>query len=907
MKNKIFLSLFLIILSSYVYAQNVFIEGRVVSDSKEPIVGAMISVENGNKGAITDEQGDFGISLRAGSKVVLNVSSLGYKTIDYPLTVPSSSGSLPKAIVLKATSLVMNDVNVQGKAPIGLIKGDTTQYNASAFKVNPDASTQDLLSKMPGMTVADNGGVQAQGEDIEVVYVDGKSYFKNDVATALSSLPANIIESIQIYDDRSKQGKFLNYDDGNNKKAINIVTKDAPKKINWLGDAMVGYGTDNRYMSSLNLNMLAEKDRLVVGAASNNINIAPNKQRRFYGMGSRFGITTATGARLNYIRELNKDGEFSLSYIFDNANVDALKSSRETYLGIDKVANSIDSSMNISNTHSLNVEYKQSLNDKNRLELGVSSKFSDNDDFSRKAQNSKEGSLENSSETNTSNVGKSFDIDAEIDYIHKFNDKRNISVNVEGSFSNMNSDQIQTGSSINSQEEEAINQNTISSINGNNLAGTIRYTESISKSSRLAFSYNTSYDFGTSERKLYVYDEVLGGYVDLKKELSSEYNRDYLLNMGGLGYVYQKGKHKLNLWANYQNAQLKSNYIYPEGAKPIDKNFSAPDMRMSYKFKKGSQQSIDVLVRSGASYPSAANLQEVLDVSNPLKVRSGNSNLSPSQNSRMRFRFNLSNIEKSTVFRLIAMVQNTSNAIVDNKTILSENTIINGIELQKGTEYVTLTNMNGNWRVMSGAWYSMPLSSIKTNLELGLMYMYDRKPSMLNGVNVFTNTNRPSFMFKFASNITQNIDFNISNRVQYEYSTSTNGGLNRSVSESAGIQMNYIFYKGFFINTDYTFRYSYYIDSPASTNTQHQLNAAIGKKFFGDKFEVRATGFDILGQNKSISQSVGNVSIDNTESNILERYFAISLRWKFNTMKGGGKAPESGKGGRSHGPRQFSM
>lgn len=905
MKNRIFLSIVCTLLSSMVFAESVSLKGKVISDSREPVIGAMISVENGAKGAVTDENGEFSISLNAGSKVVFNVSSLGYKTVDYPVTVPAVSGSLPKAITLKATSLVMKDVQVTGKAPIGLIKGDTTQYNASAFKVNPDASTQDLLSKMPGMTVADNGGVQAQGEDIEVVYVDGKSYFKNDVATALASLPANIIESVQVYDDRSKQGKFLNYDDGNNKKAINIVTKAAPKKVNWLGDVMVGYGTDGRYMASANVNLMAEKDRLTVGGATNNLNIAPNRQQRFYGMGNQLGVTTATGAKLNYIRELEKDGEFSFSYIFDNANVDVRKSVNQQYLSSDKVINQLDSSMNRSNTHKFDLEYKQSLNDKNRLEVGVSSTFADSDNFNRQEQQSTENSINTSSETNTALTGKSFDIDAELDYIYKFNDKRNISLNLEGNFSNSNSDQIQEGMTVNSQDITNIDEKTISKIVGNNLSGNLRYTESLSKSSRLILSYMADYDFGKSDRKLYAFDEATGGYVNLNEQLSSEYNRDYLLNSGGLGYVFQQGKHNLNLWANYQHAELNSDYLYPEQTSPLSRSFNAPDVRASYKFRNGSQQSIDVMLRSTPSYPTAANLQEVLDMTDPFKVRSGNSNLTPSQSTRMRFRFNMSNMEKSTVFRVMAMVQNTSNAVVDNTTDITENTVINGVLLQPGTEYVTKTNLNGSWRVFSGAWYSMPLTAIKTNLELGVMYMYERKPSMYNGTKFVTSTNAPSFMFKFTSNITQNIDFNIYNRVGYDYSSSKNGGLNRAVSEMAGVQANYIFYKGFFVNVDYSYRYNYYVDNKEQTNSQHQLNAALGKKFFGDKFEVRVTGFDMLGQNKSITQNVGDLSISTIDSNILQRYFAVSLRWKFNTMKGGGGAQASERGG--HGPSRFSM
>src|SRR5204863_8119425 len=102
--------------------------------------------------------------------------------------------------------------------------GDTTQYNAKAFKTNPDANAEDLINKMPGIT-SQGGQVQAQGENVQQVLVDGKPLFGNDPNAALKNLPAEVIDKIQVFDKKSDQSQFTGFDDGNSQKTLNIITK----------------------------------------------------------------------------------------------------------------------------------------------------------------------------------------------------------------------------------------------------------------------------------------------------------------------------------------------------------------------------------------------------------------------------------------------------------------------------------------------------------------------------------------------------------------------------------------------------------------------------------------------------------------------------------------------------------
>ena len=119
----------------------------------------------------------------------------------------------------------MSGVTVTSKTPPVQQKGDTTQFNASQFKVNPDATVEDLIKKCRGVTVGRDGTVTTQGEQVRKVTIDGRDFFGDDASAALKNLPSEVVDKIQVFDRLSDQAQFTGVDDGNSQKAINIVTK----------------------------------------------------------------------------------------------------------------------------------------------------------------------------------------------------------------------------------------------------------------------------------------------------------------------------------------------------------------------------------------------------------------------------------------------------------------------------------------------------------------------------------------------------------------------------------------------------------------------------------------------------------------------------------------------------------
>jgi hypothetical protein len=165
----------------------------------------------------------------------------------------------------------LGEVVVVSKIPPVQQKGDTVEYNASQFKVNPDATAEDMVKKLPGVTVDRQGTVTAQGEQVRKVTIDGRDFFGDDATAALRNLPAEIIDKIQVFDRLSDQAQFTGFDDGNTLKALNIVTK-ANMRNGQFGRIYAGYGTDDRYSAGGNVSFFKDDRRISVVGNFNNIN-----------------------------------------------------------------------------------------------------------------------------------------------------------------------------------------------------------------------------------------------------------------------------------------------------------------------------------------------------------------------------------------------------------------------------------------------------------------------------------------------------------------------------------------------------------------------------------------------------------------------------------------------------------
>src|SRR6476469_5160822 len=243
-------------------------------DDNTPLSGATVNLLNLPDYSVaytvvSNKSGGFIFENIAPKSYILSVSSIGYADIKIPLTLKDTSLELSTLLVPKE-SKVLKSVNVVTTAPPVKQKQDTVEYAANSFKVNPDANAEDLIKKMPGVTV-DKGTVTAQGETVKKVTVDGRDFFGDDATAALRNMPSEVIDKIQIFDKLSDQAAFTGFDDGSSTKAINIVTK-VNMRNGQFGRIYTGYGTDDRYTAGGNVSFFKGNRRLSLVGNFNNVN-----------------------------------------------------------------------------------------------------------------------------------------------------------------------------------------------------------------------------------------------------------------------------------------------------------------------------------------------------------------------------------------------------------------------------------------------------------------------------------------------------------------------------------------------------------------------------------------------------------------------------------------------------------
>ena len=270
------------------------VSGIVKDNVNEPQIGATVSLQTAAGvyagGGAADIDGHFVISDVSPGTYRIKISYLGFTDYNKEISVGATEFNLGIVKMEPSKATTLKEVDIVEKAIAVQQKDDTTQFNANSYKVNPDATAEDLVRKMPGMDLS-TGTPQAQGEQVAKVLVDGKPFFGDDATSSLKNLPAEVIDKIQVYDEKSDQSQFTGFDDGNTAKVINIVTKPG-KRQGVFGKVYGAYGYDDKYNAGGNVNYFQGDRRISLIGQTNNINI------QNFAAQDLLGISGGSGGRL---------------------------------------------------------------------------------------------------------------------------------------------------------------------------------------------------------------------------------------------------------------------------------------------------------------------------------------------------------------------------------------------------------------------------------------------------------------------------------------------------------------------------------------------------------------------------------------------------------------------------------
>ncbi len=905
------------------------VSGTVIdSTDQSSVIGAYIRLTPAKDTTrssyeVSDENGKFSFRSVAPGEYRITVSYISYKDKVTTVRVRNRNTELGN-IFIAQTAQLLKEVTVIGQAIQAVQKGDTTQYNASAFKTNPDATTEDLIQKMPGIAI-ENGEVKAQGESVRRVLVDGKPFFGDDPSLALRSLPAEVVDKIEVFDRLSDQAQFTGFDDGNAQKTINIVTR-PNKNTGQFGKVYAGYGLDDRYQAGGNLNIFKGSRRISLLGLSNNINQQNFSSQDILGatgssggggrggrggggggggsnnfmVGQQNGITGTNAFGLNYSDNWGKDIEVTGSYFFNrSANTNEAITQKETFLTNQFYdENRFTNTRNLNHRFNLRMEYKMS--EKTSMIFTPQLSFQNNHSLSNTTANTREGDGTDliSTVNERNNQSNGYNFGGNLLLRHRFDKPgRTISLNLGTTASDQN--RISTLYARNLYYTNLITPgDTIDQFSNNysdglRLSANINYTEPISKTSQLQFSYNTSLSNNNSVKETYNFSPYENIYNSLDTLLSNNFDNRYLTNRGGVGYRYRKDGFFATIDLNYQNAQLFSNQEFPR-VSDVQTSFNnfLPGAMVSYRMKSGNQ--FRMFYRSSTQEPSVSQLQNVIDNSNPLSLSAGNPNLKQSYTNMVNLRFTSTNQETFSNFQGFVFLSKTDNAIT-NSTYIAEETIEleDGIILEKGAQLTRPVNVNGNLNLRSLVTYGTPIKPVKLNINLTTGFNYIRTPGLINLISNISN----SYVFNqgivLSSNISSNLDFALSYTANYNIvRNSIQPQMNNNYYTHVGTgRLNWIFGKGFVFSTDIS-NQAYRGLGDAYNQNFALWNASFGKKFLKNNAgELKLTVFDILKQNNSISRTVSETNIQDISSRVITQYAMLTFTYTLRNF-GSAQAPQ---------------
>lgn len=929
------LSVILLLITDLLAAQTTTLRGRVVdvADSSA-LVGTTVVADGGRLNTMCDDKGFFTLLNVPRSIDSVQFVMLGYavKTVKFHAT---SSKTDLGSIFLHEENNEIDAVVVKTDAPMSIQKGDTTQFNAAAFKTNPDADADEMLMKMPGVVIQ-NGKIEAQGEPIRKIYVDGRLFFGNDPMAALKNLPADAIESIQLFDEPSEQARITGFEDGETNKAINIVTKTKADKSTMLKmEASGGVDSDDpfksRYLTGGNFSRFTSKNRITVTALANNVNTMKFGQNELGANGSvdsngnltgqPSGVQKINGLGVNYSRD-TKIMKFSGSYFFDNNSNNTERFGETNYYANppkfdSKSVSSHNSSSNTMYNNRLNFRLELRPNDKNTFILSPNIRFQKSDNLSLgESYTMQDGDSLNRVKSSNPSDNLTYSVSGDLLYSRKFEKRgRSLSANLSYNISNSYAERYQKETMRDTYDKDKqkwvsgkpnnrfIDQETT----GNVLKLKLTYAEPFATYHRLLINYIMSRDWGGSVKKNNRYDDKTQDYTRVDSAQCSNFERDYNTIGFGVGYAFYQKHYNLNVGVDFQRLDQIRDEFQPD---VVQTKFTFYDYQPVVSFRYTLQKSkyIRVYYRGRTELPRIDQMQNVIDDSSPSNLRIGNPDLKEGYRHSLTAFYNGTNIKKSTNLTLTLNATTISNFITSSTESMPtdrDTTIFasgsdsgdpnKGYKPIRGAFVVRQVNLDGYFYGRVSATYSFALKPIKSNMNVSVDYNYIRTPSIYGTLN-YANINSGGFRVGITSNISENVDFNLYSNTAFNY-TNNSSKINTSfLNQNVYFSTNIIFWKSFVFNSLFTWKYYNSSIAAEGSNSYYLWNVGLGKKMFKRKNgEFRVTAYDLLNQNRNILHYVRNNSIEDVRTNTLGRYILARFSYRFNSMSGNRKSVAGAK------------
>ena len=945
----------LLLVSIASFAQERLVSGAIIDrDTKDPIEQVTVQLLKTDStyvtGAISNEKGLFHLNAPENGKYLLKITSVGYKPTVKRVVIEQDKNLALGNVVVGADAIMLKGAVVTAMAQKVTLKEDTFVYNSAAYRTPEGSVVEELVKRLPGAEVSDDGTIKINGKEVKKILVDGKEFMTGDTKTALKNLPTSIIDKIKAYDEKSDLSKVTGIDDGEEQTVLDFNVKKGMNK-GLMSNIDLGIGNKDRYSARGMGGYFNSNNHFMLFGNANN-----TSDRGFGGGGPRRGFGGGNGLNaskmlaVNYNYEEKNKFKFNTSLRWNHSDGDVWsRRSSENFMG---------SSSSFSNSLNQNFSRSDSWNGNIRLEwmpdtmtnilfrpsiswttndsrsTGISASYNQDpyqysddplsdegiekmDEVDAVINRQKSVSLSNSKNNNISGM---------LQLNRKLNNKgRNVTLRMDAKYTDKDSKSIslqnahlylvQTAAGLDSTYQT--NRYNLTPSKDYSYSAQATYSEPLWKATFLQLSYKFTYSYSKSDRSTYDFskysfdginpeygawgnylgrlDGGLGDYRDDKLSRYSEY-RNYTHDIQVM-MRFVRQKYNLNFGVMIQ--PQRSKFIQDYQGKYVDTvrtvtNVS-PTLDFRYRFSKMSN--LRVNYRGTTSQPSISQLLDITDNSDPLNISKGNPGLKPSftQNFRLFYNNFVQNHNKG-VMTFINF--STTNNSISNKVTYNEAT---------GGRITRPENINGNWNVMGAFMFNCSIDSagvwnINTDTNLGYNH-YVSYLSLDKSQDSQKNTTQNTTWNERLSLSYRNdwLELSLDGTLAYNHAKNKlqpNSNLD-TWQFSYGPSMTLTAPWGTSLNTSLSCssRRGY---SDASMNTDEFVwNAQLSQGFLkGKPLTVMLQFYDLLHQQSTFSRAISSVSRTDTEYNAINSYAMLHVVYRMNLF--GGK--DARKGNREEGP-----
>lgn len=906
----------LILFFSFSFSQNsIVLQGKVVDDQTQlPIESVTVYLSKAKDSSvvdytITDKLGKFTFKTKKiTTPVYLKMSYISYE--DYKVDLSSVESNKDFGIIkLKASSTNLNEVQIKREIPPIRIKKDTLEFNASSFKVRPDANVETLLKQLPGVEIDSDGKITVNGKEVNQILVNGKPFFDKDGKVALQNLPSDIINKVQVTDTKTTKEEKTGQEASSNNASINL-TIDEDKNKGFFGKFMGGYGSNKRYESSVLINYFKDKRKVSVLASSNNINsigfsmdevfdnMGGGRNRNVWfndngtfgingrNFGSGKGITLSNLVGVNYSDEWSEKTETSASYFYSSANTK--NDNRTQVVNFLPTGNFTTDSKSKTNedryVHNVTSEFEFKIDSTASvtIEPNFTKSYNKNSVVSSQSSFDAADALLNESNTNSLYENNANTFKNTLSFSKSFKRKgKYLSLVFENNNSVAKEDEYNNSTTIfyqNAQPDDRRDQINFSKNTKNYYLTELEFSQPITDSLQINLGLEYQYDKNTDNRDSFDFDLISQSYSQANDLLTNVFSATEKTIVPSTGIQISKKKYNFNFNAGTSIINFDASVNYRSAQTNYNKNYLLPYINAygNYRFTK--TRNIWINYNYTYDLPSARQVLPVEDLANPLNTIIGNPTVDLNKHHWINFSFRDFDYATRSGYGLYSGANLYDNQVVSSTTFD-----------QNRKRTTTYQNASGTYNGWMGVYWnkSFKKEAHKFRFETRVGTNFGLSKGFTDGQNYEAKsksiTPRLNFTYDYGELLTIN--------PSYSYTFSKTDYTNYVIESASNfihrinIQLTSYWPKNWVFGNDFGYTYNSNIASGFKKDF-YLWNTSLSYGFFEKKLMAKVKVYDILNQNQNATRSISATSIRDEENVVLKRYVMFSLTYKLEKFAG---------------------